>query len=95
MTRSESANKYKDIFLIQVSTAIGAVSRLEANLFAAVLSRRPSQNLGSLSPGMNILSTASSVIIHIRIVPPEEPSREIASAKATFASRSSAVIKMK
>ena len=43
---------------------------------------RPSQNLGNLSPGTNNLSTPSSVITHMRITPPDEPSRDMASARA-------------
>lgn len=43
-----------------------------------------SQNLGNLSPGINIRSTLSSVMIAIRIVPPELPSRDIAKANAAW-----------
>jgi hypothetical protein len=42
----------------------------------------PSQNLGSSFPGTKCLSTLSFVITHIRIVPPDDPSRAIASARA-------------
>ncbi len=41
-----------------------------------------SQNLGSLSPGTKMRSTPSLSIIASLIVPPEDPSRDIASARA-------------
>lgn len=43
----------------------------------------PSQNLGSWSPGTNNRSTPSSVMTHMRMTPPDEPSRDIASASAS------------
>lgn len=40
--------------------------------------------LGSLSPGTKMRSTPSSWIIARRIVPPEDPSRDMASARAAI-----------
>lgn len=48
-----------------------------------------SQNLGSWSPGTKILSTPSSVMMAMRIVPPEEPSRDMARARAVVDARES------
>ena len=45
----------------------------------------PSQNRGSSLPGMKSRSTPPSVITHIRMVPPDEPSRDMASARAVKA----------
>lgn len=42
----------------------------------------PSQNFGNSFPGMKSRSTPSSVITHMRMTPPEEPSRDIARARA-------------
>ena len=42
--------------------------------------------LGNLSPGTKILSTPSSMMMAILIVPPDEPSLDMASAKAVVPS---------
>ncbi len=42
----------------------------------------PSQNLGNSFPGMKCRSTLSFVMTHIRMQPPDEPSRDIANARA-------------
>jgi hypothetical protein len=70
--------------LVYASTAMGTTSGSRVALFVAAPSTSfPSQNLGSSLPGMNNRSTLSSVMTHIRIVPPEEPSRAMARARAT------------
>jgi hypothetical protein len=47
----------------------------------------PSQNVGNLLPGTNILSTPSLVITAKRITPPEDPSLDMASETAACKSK--------
>lgn len=64
------------------STAMGTTPGSRAICFPGARISFPCQNLGSSLPGTNSLSTLSSVITHMRITPPDEPSRDIASASA-------------
>ena len=70
---------------IQASTAIGSTAG--SFLVVAPNTSLPSQNLGSSFPGMNMRSTPPSVMTHMRIVPPDEPSRDMASARAVESMR--------
>ena len=69
------------------STAIESVGGLMLLVDKSRISR-PSQNLGSWLPGTNNLSTPPSVITHMRMTPPEDPSRDIANDKAMYKSAS-------
>ena len=64
------------------STAIGMCAGSPPDLDDDLMISRPSQNFGSWSPGTKSRSTPASVITHIRITPPEEPSRDMARARA-------------
>lgn len=58
------------------------IYRLAVLVYSMLAAYAFSQNLGNLSPGTNMRSTPSSVIIAILIVPPDDPSRDMASARA-------------
>lgn len=64
------------------STAMGATCDA-ADAVPLPKTSLPSQKVGSSFPGTKSRSTPSSVMTAIRMTPPEEPSRDIASERAS------------
>ena len=76
---------YNNACLLSMPCAVSYVTGDHAAALTVVEGPKtsvPSQNLGKALPGMKCLSTLSFVMTHIRMVPPEEPSRDIARARA-------------
>ena len=67
----------------QVNHTSAIISASATALDVFTITSCPCQNFGSWSPGTKRRSTPLSVITHIRITPPDEPSRAMARDRAT------------